>query len=190
MKKLLLLAVLALGVVACDKNELGDMDSMSINPIDAKVEMSAKARWEYLVNHIVNTPISDDKKVSSVTKKGGDNGPNWVEAAWFYGADSDNFVYLRPDDLGNGCYDNIASGISSDLVETYSLVDVSGVLHLNVQTGDQASGETFQAAIPTGTDFAFNLFFNDTSSSLYFAQNNFLGWNIIAGNLPSATVND
>ena len=41
MKKLLLLAVLALGVVACDKNELGDMDSMSINPIEATVEVNA-----------------------------------------------------------------------------------------------------------------------------------------------------
>ena len=42
MKKLLLIAVLALGVVACDKNELGmDMDGSSINPIEATVETSA-----------------------------------------------------------------------------------------------------------------------------------------------------
>ena len=40
MKKLLLLAVLALGVVACDKNELGNMDEMSINPIEVKVDDS------------------------------------------------------------------------------------------------------------------------------------------------------
>ena len=32
------MAVLALGVVACDKDELGNMDSMSINPIEATVE--------------------------------------------------------------------------------------------------------------------------------------------------------
>ena len=37
MKKLLLLAVFALGVVACDKNDLGDMDSMSINPIETAI---------------------------------------------------------------------------------------------------------------------------------------------------------
>ena len=41
MKKLLLIAMLALGVVACDKNNLGEMDSMSINPIEATVEVSA-----------------------------------------------------------------------------------------------------------------------------------------------------
>ena len=41
MKKLLLIAMLALGVVACDKNNLGEMDSMSINPIEATVETSA-----------------------------------------------------------------------------------------------------------------------------------------------------
>ena len=41
MKKLLLLAVLALGVIACDKNELGmDMDGSSINPIEVKVDDS------------------------------------------------------------------------------------------------------------------------------------------------------
>ena len=40
MKKLLLLAVLALGVIACDKNELGNMDEMSINPIEVKVDDS------------------------------------------------------------------------------------------------------------------------------------------------------
>ena len=39
MKKIiLLLTVLTLGVIACDKNELGDMDSMSINPIEATIE--------------------------------------------------------------------------------------------------------------------------------------------------------
>ena len=42
MKKLLLIAMLALGVVACDKNELGmDMDGSSINPIEVTVETSA-----------------------------------------------------------------------------------------------------------------------------------------------------
>ena len=42
MKKIiLLLTVLTLGVIACDKNELGDMDSMSINPIEATIEKSA-----------------------------------------------------------------------------------------------------------------------------------------------------
>ena len=42
MKKIiLLLTVLALGVIACDKNELGvDMDGSSINPIEATVEIS------------------------------------------------------------------------------------------------------------------------------------------------------
>ena len=42
MKKIiLLLTVLTLGVIACDKNNLGEMDSMSINPIEATVEKSA-----------------------------------------------------------------------------------------------------------------------------------------------------
>ena len=43
MKKIiLLLTVLTLGVIACDKNELGmDMDGSSINPIEVTVEKSA-----------------------------------------------------------------------------------------------------------------------------------------------------
>ena len=40
MKKLLLFAVLALGVIACDKNNLGEMDEMSINPIEIAVDAS------------------------------------------------------------------------------------------------------------------------------------------------------
>ena len=43
MKKLLLLAVLALGAVACEKNDLGDMNESSINaPIEAVVVDTSK----------------------------------------------------------------------------------------------------------------------------------------------------
>ena len=52
MKKIiLLLTVLTLGVIACDKNELGmDMDGSSINPIEATVEASADINEEMILD--------------------------------------------------------------------------------------------------------------------------------------------
>ena len=53
MKKLLLIAMLALGVVACDRNELGEMDSMSINPIEKSTEISSQ-RIDMIVEGFLN----------------------------------------------------------------------------------------------------------------------------------------
>ena len=73
MKKIiLLLTVLTLGVIACDKNELGDMDSMSINPIEAKVEMSNDDMLN-IVGNILNLDVSKSpKRIDNNTNKGND----------------------------------------------------------------------------------------------------------------------
>ena len=191
MKKLLLLAVLALGVIACDKNELGDMDSTSINPIDAKIEISIEQKWNNFVSLVSGYEFSEEAiKNAPSTAKGGDNGTNWIEVTYFTGTDTNGYIYLRPDNLGVGCYDNIESGVSAAQKETYTLIDNNGTLELNIQEADEASNDTFQAAIPSGTDFSFNLFFNGTSSNLFFAENTFLGWGVKSGSVPTATVND
>ena len=62
MKKIiLLLTVLTLGVIACDKNELGDMDSMSINPIEATVEVNTMDHIDFdgLVSRLAEFNTSD-----------------------------------------------------------------------------------------------------------------------------------
>ena len=73
MRKLLLIAVLALGAVACDKNELGmDMDGSSINPIEATVE----------VNPIDNIDIDGlISRLSSVTSKSNSKGTSTAKDA-------------------------------------------------------------------------------------------------------------
>ena len=71
MKKIiLLLTVLTLGVVACDKNELGDMDSNAINAIEYTIEpdfMAAKATLEGMMG--IATPLKGYK--GSSTQKSG-----------------------------------------------------------------------------------------------------------------------
>ena len=48
------MAVLALGVVACEKNDLGDMDSSSINaPIEAKIEVTS-ADFDVAISRLEN----------------------------------------------------------------------------------------------------------------------------------------
>ena len=84
MKKLLLLAVLALGVVACDKNELGmDMDGSSINPIEYTVESSKfDAAFDFITS-INNSKIMIESKEVSSTAKAGDSGDNWLQINFF-----------------------------------------------------------------------------------------------------------
>ena len=74
MKKLLLMAVLALGVIACNKDEMGmDMDGSSINaPIEAKVEMSNDDILN-IVGNIINLDVSKSpKRIDNNTNKGND----------------------------------------------------------------------------------------------------------------------
>ena len=68
MKKIiLLLTVLTLGVIACDKNELGNMDEMSINPIEYTIEHdfdAAKATLENLMD--IAVPLKGVKTGSTL----------------------------------------------------------------------------------------------------------------------------
>ena len=75
MKKLiLLLTVLTLGVIACDKNELGDMDSNSIKPIEMKDDKlnSIDDILSYLLNEIEEGDYNTVKKGNNPTAKGAD----------------------------------------------------------------------------------------------------------------------
>ena len=71
MKKLLLIAMLALGVVACDKNDLGmDMDGSSINPIemqDVKMDLDLDALTSRL-SRLSDQYVNDDKGSVSTAK--------------------------------------------------------------------------------------------------------------------------
>ena len=179
MKKLLLLAVLALGVVACDKNELGDIDSMSINPIEATVDVDLQVSFDNFIKLIEGMNIP--KGVSS-TNKGGDNGVNWLEITYF-ASGNEGYVYLRPEELGNGCYDGIHADSSNVVSEIYTY-DASGD-RLNIERNGTAQWFNVPSSLSSRIDGAFAI----SDSAIYFADYT-SSWSVRFGATPSVTVND
>ena len=105
MKKIiLLLTVLTLGVVACDKNELGmDMDGSSINPIEnviAKSEASDEDIYS-VVDMILNGTYSTSKKgQAAITGKGG----NYVKV-YVFSDNSMDYLILNDETNDDLCVD-------------------------------------------------------------------------------------
>ena len=110
------MAVLALGVVACEKNDLGDMDSSSINaPIEATVEKSA-------MDHDFDSSVT-----RLLGKLGKSNQPNTSKAV---AAGSTIKFYIYSDAANNAEYeifigDDIDSCAPSDDFLLIELVFVS-----------------------------------------------------------------
>ena len=102
MKKLLLIAVLALGVVACDKNELGNMDSMSINPIEAKVEAyDVDAIVTELLSNLSNFGTSKHGN-ANITGKTGD-----FIAVHIFSSVGVNYLILADESNDDFCFDSL-----------------------------------------------------------------------------------
>ena len=182
MKKLLLLAVLTLGVIACDKNELGNMDSMSINPIEAKVDMNYQDRFNAFDALIRGIKI--DSKSTASSNKGGDNGDNWIELAWF-NHDSQGYIYGRPDDLGNGCYNDISGSETDTFLETWTYDIANNSVNIQIADG---TGNSFDLAAADATLYT-NAFASGTSF-IFLADLTNGSWVFNPNGLPSATVND
>ena len=102
MKKIiLLLTVLTLGVIACDKNELGDMDSMSINPIEVKVDDSfaRNTMIDILFGGVADAaPIVKGKSSVSTAK-----GLDYI-AAYILVKDGDSFIVLVDEANDDLCF--------------------------------------------------------------------------------------
>ena len=109
MKKIiLLLTVLTLGVIACDKNELGmDMDGSSINPIEAKVEMSNNDILD-IVNDILNIDVIKGSKKGNLVSTAKD--ADRVTMHLFKQNDILYTTYLS-DDNDDLCLDNTTQTI-------------------------------------------------------------------------------
>ena len=114
MKKLLLIAVLTLGVIACDKNELGmDMDGSSINaPIEAEIVSENTDRYIGFLNSLsensdVMISNKGDKHAASTAKPA--EGENWIETIFFDAKDVLNNdiqgAYVVDDTQGDACAD-------------------------------------------------------------------------------------
>ena len=112
MKKLLLLAVLALGVVACDKNELGmDMDGSSINPIEVKVDDSfaRNTMLDILFGGIADAaPVVENQKGQASTAK---NNNDYI-AAYIFISDTKNYIVLVDENNDDLCFGEQAVSIA------------------------------------------------------------------------------
>ena len=134
MKKLLLLAVLALGVVACEKNDLGmDMDGSSINaPIEAKI-VKDLSNLDRTLDLVLSKTY--EKSNSSITAKEAVVG-SFVRIASTDLGDS-TFEFLFGDDI-NECDDsaisfyNIYLVLDSNLHTEVRLETIDGTLHKTI----------------------------------------------------------
>ena len=127
MKKLLLLAVLALGVVACEKNDLGNMDSMSINPIEATVDTKFDAAFDFITS-LNDSNIMVESKSTPSTAKVGDNGDNWLQIN-FFNVGTQDFAFLRSDSQGEACAGDGVTDISEvvyTLTDTQLIIEIDG----------------------------------------------------------------
>ena len=136
MKKLLLLAMLTLGVIACDKNELGEMDHSSINKLEVSDKLeSIEDILSYLFDEIAEGDYNTVKKGNNFTAKGDD-----FVTIYLFNKDANKYTILldeTQDDLcdeSNGLtvtkvyFDNSAGDGSVITVE-----DANGVPQLSVK---------------------------------------------------------
>ena len=172
-------------IVACEKDMDENYDSSSINPIEAEVAIDYKARFDAFNDFLRGADITPSKEVpskeSASTARGGQNGPDWVELIWF-AQGSEHYVYTRPDDLGNACYDNIGSGVSNIYRETYSYRAATQMVH--IQVAEDAGAEF---AIPADLQALYASAFLDVNAAIYFANLDGTTWTFQEGALPTGT---
>ena len=133
MKKIiLLLTVLTLGVIACDKNELGDMDPMSINPIEATVEKDLSNLDKTL--DLILARTNKYPSTASTAKEALEG--SYVRIASTEDEDS-AFEFLFGDDI-DGCdpsthtFYNIYLVLDSNLHTEVRLETIDGTLHSTI----------------------------------------------------------
>ena len=126
MKKIiLLLTVLTLGVIACDKNELGDMDSMSINPIEATVVGMTK---QDAFNFLNNSTFEFKENKNIVTSKTAKSTANSIQVGFFTGH-NDTFAHMISETItADSCYDDFTTVSTFDYIYDFpslTVVDLS-----------------------------------------------------------------
>lgn len=169
--------MLGLLIVSCDKDD-NTVDMASLSPQDLQM-VDLQSRFDAFNELIAGIEVTKNR-VS--TSKGGDNGVNWLELSWFTSDESDgeSYVYLRPEQLGNGCSPD---NVSNMYKETYTLI---GTNKVNIQVGD-TDGQTFD--LPASLQSRYTSAFAGESSSIFFADFNDT-WKVRFGAIPTVTVND
>ena len=161
-------------VVACQKEDsVVDSPELS-NDVMLLNEVDLNERFESFNSLIAGMDIP---KGSASSARGGDIGPNWIEVTWFTHTDGSRYVYLRPEDLGNGCYPDAADE------ETYTLLS-GNRLNIQVESGSSTTSNTF--ALPASLVSRYNGAFGGTSASVFNAQA--AANRVVFGAIPSITV--
>ena len=171
MKKIiLLLAVLALGVVACDKNELGNMDEMSINPIEATVDVNTD-KFASILTRLSSTKFL--KKDNALTAKPNPVGSyiyivdGSVDGLLYEFAYSDNnyrdlcninaglegLYYILSNDQGH-----VAISDTADAADAFATIedDFAFVFEFDILQGVEIDGSAFRIAAHANNVFTFN----------------------------------
>ena len=181
MKHLLYTLLIGLVIISCNKDEEYGSAPLALD-VEHTVDLTERFN---AFNDLIAGATFKAPGVS--TQKGGDNGENWLELAWFE-SENEGYVYLRPENLGNGCYDDIHADISNPRVETYTLIAATGSdpLKINIQLGD-ATGQSFN--VPTTLASRYTGAFASEASAIFFADYD-TNWSVRFGSIPSVNVND
>lgn len=180
--------LLALVIVACAKNAIEEplLLTEQEQGLDAQLNQPSHEvlfkNFNAMISGIELPPAALEKVPSA--QRGGDAGTNWLELAWF-GSGSEGYVYLRPENLGNGCYGSISTTATNVQAQTYT---ISGT-RINIQRGDEAvSSRWFN--IPSSLQARYNAAFGAASSSLYYADYNAAtsAWTVRFGALPPSSI--
>ena len=162
MKKIiLLLTVLTLGVIACDKNELGDIDSMSINPLNnVKVGMTKQDAFNFINGSAFE--FKANKNVQSfATRK---STANSIQVGFFTGH-GDTFAHMVSEEiLVDTCYGDFTEVSTFDYIYDFpslTVIDLSDNSEL---------GYTLSSGLQTRYDGIFgqelnSMFFIDYSAA-------------------------
>ena len=136
MKKLLLLAVLALGVVACDKDEMG-MDSMSINPLNnVEVGMTKQDAFNFINGSTFD--IKENKNVEALaTRKSTSNS---IQVGFFTGH-GDTYAHMVSEDISvDTCYSDFTAVSTFDYVYAFPALTVIDLSDSSEQSFTLSSG--------------------------------------------------
>ena len=128
MKKILLLAILAISLFSCNKE---DNLELAVNQ-QQEQQKNPDYYYNLFVNMTEDLPV-DVIKHETLANKAGDHGDNWLEIAFFRnGYQNDFYANVRSEDYGSGCYYEV----DEDLV-TYTFLSATSQLHIETASSSK-----------------------------------------------------
>ena len=123
MKKILLLAILAVSLFSCNKE---DNLELAVNQ-QQEQQKDPDYYYNLFINMTNDLPVDPIKSTETIsTEKAGDHGDNWLEIAFFRsGYQNDFYANVRSEEHGSGCYYEV----DEDLI-VYTFLSATSQLHI------------------------------------------------------------